>query len=176
MQDYPLFMPSEELALKGAKNWNKADKQEYFDWFIKIKSERVSHMLRYIDFCPSGDRYVDLGQINLKVYELLCESDFHDVREVDGGKKLNNTGFALVTDFGIYFSMLLEQNSDKLKWVIAKGSKSYHSYNLPVLTGFSNGEYDFIFLAISKFGYALNHLKAPYDWVAFLKEMESRSE
>ncbi len=175
MSEYPLFMPPNELAEKGAKNWNKKEAQAYFDWFLSVRYERVKFLLQYINNYTNFENNLKLiTEVNRKVFYLIQNEHFHTIREFDGGMKLNNQGLAVVVDFGLLVAQFLEEKNPSLFWKIAKGPKSYHSYNLPVLDGFSNGEYDLVFISINKFGYALNHQKSPYDWNTFIKELQTR--
>lgn len=176
MNNYPLFTPPDHLAEKGAKNWTKKEAQEYFNWFLAIKAKRISKMLEFLGYSLTSNTYSDIDALNNKIYSCLCDSSFHNIRETDSSRALNNYGFALAADFGLFLASLLEESSKNLSWIIGRGPKSYHSYNQPVLSGFSNGEYDFLFLSINKSGYAINHLKHPYDWVSFYKELEDKSK
>lgn len=169
MQLYPLFMPDEELAVIGVKNWKKKEAKQYFDWFIQIKQIRVVNFLKYIDIELTGNNEFDLQIISNKLYNVINNPRFYNIRESDGLKQLNNEGLAMATDMGLLLAQLVEDACPTLFWEIAKGPKSYHSYNLPVLKEFigSTNEVDLVFLSIVKIGYSLNILKAPFNWNDF---------
>lgn len=169
---YPLFKPSEHLAEKGAKNWTKKEALEYFNWFQEIKNERVENLLRF--FNQSSSDEIDLNEIGEKLYNVLSESREFTEKLENGRLVLNNYGLSLVADFGLLIAKNLELRYSELKWKIGGKPKSYHSYNLPVLEGFKNGEWDFIFTSIQKFGYALNHLMSPYDWETFYNDLTQK--
>lgn len=105
MNNYPLFTPPDHLAEKGAKNWTKKETQEYFDWFLAIKAKRISQMLEFLGYSLTGNVYADIEALNNKVYACLCDSSFHSIRESDLSMALNNYGFALAADFGLYISL-----------------------------------------------------------------------
>lgn len=176
MKKYNLFIPPLSLAEKGVKNWNKKEAKQYFDWFLHEKENRVKGLLSYLDYELTGDIERDIQVIGNKVFDLVNQNNFHDIRPIDNGKKLNDSGLALVTDFGLLIANLLERSNPNLKWAIGGKPKSYHSYNLPVLTGFNNGEWDFIFTSINKHGFSLNELKSVYDWVSFYKELNNKAK
>ena len=155
MKEYPLFMPPESLAVIGAKNWKKKEAQEYFDWFMRERKQRVSNFLDFIGYELTGNIEQDLKIISQKLFDAANTPDFFSIRDVDGSKKLNDRGLALAADSGLLLAQLLEYARPNLYWQIAKGPKSYHSYNLPVLKEFENGDWDLVFTMIHKVGYSL---------------------
>ena len=168
---YTIFKPEEHLAEKGVKNWTKKEATEYFNWFLKVKDKRVDEFLKFFDISLSNQFDLDLNLISKKLFQHLTENrEFTDQLE-NGRLVLNKYGYSVIGDFGLLLSKNFETKYTKLKWVIGGKPKSYHSYNLPVLEGFENGEWDFIFTSIQKFGYAMNHINEPYDWSGFYNEL-----
>ena len=166
MKEYPLFMPPEELAVRGAKSWKKKEAQAYFDWFIQVRKQRVTDFLSYIRYDLTGDVEKDLSTISQKLYETVNSPQFYSIRETDRAKKLNDQGLAIAADMGLLLAQLLEIANPSLYWEIARGPKTYHSYNLPVLKEFTGttSEVDLLFFAIIKTGVSLNVEKRPFDW------------
>ncbi len=174
MESYPLFLPPIHLAEKGTKNWNKKEVKEYFEWFQSAKGMRVYNFPEYIDYQLVNNTSEDLGVLSKMVFELLESSQFHTINEGSRIKQQNEQGLALAADFGLLFSKFLEEDKPHLKWIVGKGPKKYHVYNLPMLTGFSTPDWDFIFISIQKNGFALNHLQKPYDWATFYVEIKNK--
>lgn len=170
-------MPPEDLAEMGVKNWKKKEASRYFNWFMDIRAKRVEDFLKYLDYRLTGDPKVDLDAIGEKVFHSLNETQFHTIRETDGGKKLNDAGLAIAADLGLLLAQLLEEKHPKLYWEIGKGPKVYHAYNLPVLKGFpKDNEWEPIFYSINSNGYSLNYLKSPYDWADFFEASSKKLE
>lgn len=159
MKEYALFTPPESLAIIGTKNWKKKEAQEYFDWFMRVRKQRVSDFLDFIGYDLTGNVEQDLNTISQKLFDRVNTPDFYSIREVDGAKKMNDQGLAIAADTGLLLAQLLENAKPNLYWEIAKGPKSYHSYNLPVLKEFESGDWDLVFTMINKVGYSLqkNH-------------------
>lgn len=165
MSEYPLFMPPDELAEKGAKNWNKKEARAYFDWFIESIELRVNNFLTIIDYPLTSNLEVDLNTISEKVRRLIIEKKFYESIIGTDEKKLNNFGYAIAVDVGLLISTILRKNHPSLSWIIATGRKSYHSYNLPVLVKFKgvSTEIDPLFLFIHKLGYNFRYENQPFD-------------
>ena len=165
-------MPPNELAEKGAKNWKKKEAQAYLSWFLDIKEERVKYFLAFLDYKPIGKQKIDLTSISELLYNKINDSQFYTLRTIDGGKVLNDYGLSIAADMGLLLAELLQKENPSLYFEIATGPKSYHSYNLPVLKEFLNGEWDLIFTSVLKTGYSLNELKGPYDWASFYNSLK----
>jgi hypothetical protein len=164
MNNYPLFSPPEHLATRGSKNWNKKEAQEYFNWFMEIRNQRVIDFLHYIGYSLTSNLENDLIRISDIVYLFYNNADYYSIREKDGSKYLNEFGLSMAADIGLLLARELERTHSSLHWTIAKGPKNYHSYNLPVLRKFKDGEWDLIYDSIGNVHLSLNVLKAPYPW------------
>jgi hypothetical protein len=167
MTVYPLFMPPEQLAVIGTKNWKKKEAQEYFDWFMNVRKQRALDFLAYIKYDLTVKIEEDLSIISQKLFDTVNAPQFYSIREIDGAKKLNDQGMAIAADMGLLLAELLEKNKPSLYWEIAKGPKTYHSYNLPVLKGFTGtiSEIDILFFSVVKMGVSLNVEKRPFNWL-----------
>jgi len=158
-------MPPDELADKGAKNWKKKEALAYLDWFLTVNTQRVSHLLAFLGYEPTGDQTKDLPVISELLYDKINNPQFYTLRAIDGAKILNDQGLAIAADMGLLISDLLKKEKPSLHWEIGTGPKSYHSYNLPVLKEFKNGEWDLIFDSIGNIGVSLNVEKKPFNWL-----------
>jgi hypothetical protein len=171
MKDYPLFIPPEELAAKGAKKWTKREARAYFDWFQNEKEKRVENFLSFMRVQLTGSDETDLGRLAPMLYAEIGAFPFSEINEVTQRKKLTNMGLALAADMGLLMSGMLQAGHPELYWEIGSGPKSYHGYNLPVLKEFKSGAWDPVFSSINKNGYSLNEAKAPYDWSGFFSSL-----
>ena len=47
---YPLFLPPQELRYPGTKprQQSRDEATAYFDWFLSVQTERVSHLLSFL--------------------------------------------------------------------------------------------------------------------------------
>ena len=171
IEKYNLFIPPKEVTNKTPKEWNKLEAKKYFDWFIKIKSDRIGFLLGFLNYRISGDIYKDISEISKKINHFIFSPNFHYLDKT-GRKRLNGYGLSIATDFGLFIASLLQKENPSLEWKIGIGHKTYHSYNLPVLNGFSNGEIDLIFISINNTKYDLNNPEDIYDWLAYYKYLE----
>ncbi len=137
-QQYPLFIPPEQLTAKPHREWSKRESQLYFDWLMSAASDRVSSLLRYLAL-GSDETSLDRGvliAVGDGVSRLLVTDDFSH-QEGDSPRTLTNHGYAMAADTGLLVAQLLQQARGSLiQWKILRSPKSDMSYNLPVLTGF----------------------------------------
>ena len=175
MNSYPFFIPPENLAVTGAKNWKKKEAQQYFDWFMNEKSSRVAYFLKYLGYKLTQDNEQDLINISNLLFTSINNESFFSIREIDKVKQLNDMGLALAADMGLFLAQLLQEKKPHLFWEIGKGPKSYHSCNLPILKGFVNRDWDLVFTSITKNGFSINEMKRPYDWLGFYKDLKSKA-
>lgn len=132
MSDYKLFMPPEQLAEKGVKNWSKKEAEEYKDWLISGLDERISNLLKYFDEQEEDNALDLLEKLGKKVSDKLKEAEFSE--EVNGRMVLTNKGAALAADIGLLIAKyLLRDCESKIYWTIIRKPKSEMAYNLPVL-------------------------------------------
>lgn len=178
MNTYPLFMPPNELAEKGAKNWKKKEAQAYLEWFLNNKEQRVNQLLTFLGYQLTGDSIKDLSIISKLVYDKIEDPQFYTIRKIDNAKQLNDAGLAIAVDMGLLLAELLQKEKPSLHWEIGSGPKSYHSYNLPVLSSFDGNskELDTLFLSIVNTGYSINVLNSPYDWATTFNDLKSRAK
>ena len=79
MSTYPLFMPPDELAEKGAKNWNKKEAKIYLDWFLNEKEVRVNHLLSFLEYKLTGDHAKDLTIVSEFLYNKINNPQFYNL-------------------------------------------------------------------------------------------------
>lgn len=74
--------------------------------------EGKSHkgLLSFLGYDITGNIEEDIKVIGIKVFKLLNLQNFHDIRPIDNGKKLNDSGIALAADFGILLANFLKKN------------------------------------------------------------------
>lgn len=136
---YPLFNPPNLLSDKSHSEWSKAEAEEYSRWLIRSIDDRTDDLLHYFSLDASAwaprTLLVRLGTL---VAERLGEAEFSEGKP-DGTRSLTNAGHALAADLGLLTArLLLQASGGTIRWEVVRKPKSDISYNLPVLTGFSN--------------------------------------
>lgn len=131
---YPLFLPPEELAQKGRMNWSAPEADSYLQWMVGSLDSRTKQFLLYLGDLREASPETLLDQVGVRLAELLPQPQFS--HGAPAKPELTNEGQALVCDAGLLVAQLLLKACPKLCWNVVRRPKTDVSYNLPVLTGF----------------------------------------
>ena len=132
--NYPTFVPPGELSITDRTVWTRSQADEYFDWLMRVKDDRVHRMLERLDATiVDADAELSLGTLGRKIASTLRTAEFC------ANSKLTNQGYALAADAGLLVAEFLVQDFAEVHWEIRRKPKRDISYNLPVLMGFQSG-------------------------------------
>jgi hypothetical protein len=135
--EYTLFVPPNEVALKSAKDWTVREAERYFSWLVGSMDARVEKFLTYFgeEEGEQSDSLLLHSGTKLE-HELLAGQ--HYVESIDG-RRLSSSGYAMAADAGLLLARcLLRDSRGALHWRILERPRSAQSFNLPVLVGFSS--------------------------------------
>ncbi len=131
MNEYPLFIPPDELIDISRETWNKKQADKYFSWLMESKSGRVNFLLKYLtlDGSTCDQRKLIVGAAQ-KFQEVFGTGAFNRSGE------LTNMGYALSADMGLLIAQSLIKSEASVNWTILRKPKSHAAINLPILKGF----------------------------------------
>lgn len=150
---YSIMQP--DLVFQSFDSMNKKEAQQYFDWFMSIKDDRIRELGNYI--CNlSGQMALDKspeslislwewfeGQIaweNVSEEELSHEKEKYPewmhvwLDQYD--KKESLQTIAIAVDIATYFGEVLIYNNHKIAWGYRCKPKNLDGRNQPILVGF----------------------------------------
>ena len=127
-QEYKIFDPK-----VGGPLHTLPEKQaiEAFDWFMQNRESRIAILVehaRVLGFDLSGD----VTQALKNLHDLFVS----EIKNEGVSQRPSSYVFSLCLDIGIYISEKLIQESDVLKWKMAKGKKNVF-FQRPALFGFA---------------------------------------
>jgi len=160
MQEYKLFLPPTHLIKKEAKNYTKKDAQDFFQFIMEKKSERIKFFLDFINFKLSNNVSEDLKTLSKVFFEQLKSSIF-SIKN-NSLVELTNAGYSFCFDLGLLVGDLIVKQMPDVKWTIGKGPKTYNGNNIPVIKN-DKTEYDILGISIHGSEFALNNNK-PKNW------------
>jgi hypothetical protein len=76
INDYPLFIPPEEVNSKKPRDWSYKEAKMYFDWFMSVKVDRLEYLLTVLDEDVSCDNGECLKRVGQKVFDILHKEPF----------------------------------------------------------------------------------------------------
>lgn len=195
LEQYPLFLPPEDLAEKGHLNWNKKELNRYFEWFMSKFDERVKFFMEFFNLSYSQDpeiifneRYSEmlfnlfdknplLTITKARIVPTNAKPELRYIIENEPPRQeFTNRGHAIAADSGLLFAKVVLENRSDLTWGIPlKGGKSYIHYNKVVIRkngdSFGSSEWDPIGLGIRNIGYAINVSRKPCDYIKSAKDI-----
>ena len=161
--DYPVFAPPIEIASKQPKEWSNSEAETYCNWFLNNLTLRTNGLLVFLGLNEMKQQASLLTTAQEKVEQLLSSAQF--VIESSEGRKLTNQGYALAADLGLLVAQLLiTQGQGKVTWKILKKPKTDRSYNLPILIGFGEIEFDPIAVSIADATWIARGNQKPGAW------------
>lgn len=150
---YSIMEP--EFVLKSFDDMNKKETQQYFDWFMSIREERISklesyicNVSGYINLDQSPESLIPLwewfeGQIE---WETVSEEELRNEKEnypkwmhvwlEQYDKKESLQTIAIAVDIATYFGDVLIYNNPKIVWGYRCKPKALDGRNQPILIGF----------------------------------------
>ena len=162
LQDYPLFVPPETIAKKGRENWSADEANRYREWLIGVLPNRVKELTNRLDEPARSSPPEHLLRLGTKIAPILGEAPFSE--DGPAGRRLTNPGYAISADLGLLVAdYLLKEYAGKLRWEIMKKRKE-HSYNLPVLQGFSGNYLDPVGGSAAEAAALLRGKRGPDAW------------
>lgn len=136
-QVYPIVMPPENLrGLGKPRDWTPENAQAHFDWFMKMRRQRVDGLLSFFGASHPAkghehDLLLRLG--NIVAVAMCTEPNFRVTPEK---KELTAPGLAMAYDIGVFVAELVIDSSEgAVKWVLLKKPPRALDLNLPVLAG-----------------------------------------
>jgi hypothetical protein len=195
LEQYPLYLPPDDLAEKGHLNWNKKELKRYFEWFMDNYNLRVDFFLDFFKMTYSKDPDIIfsngfpemifnlfdknplLTTIKKRNVPLDAKPDIKFLIENDAPRQeFTNLGYAIAGDSGLLIAkVVLDNRTDLSLGIPTKGGKSYVHYNKVVIRqnndSFGSSEWDPIGLGIGNIGYPINVSRKPYDYPKSIKEM-----
>lgn len=148
MKEYPLIIVPKQIK-QDPSVMNKKDVKEYFEWFIKIKDERLKLFKKEV----FGTEDIELTVDNLEIASLFFRDNiaFRKLSEEEikmGQDKLPEQlkaihkmpefeliepTYSIMFDIGIYFSELLRKEIPGLEWDKSDKRKNDIDYGKPIL-------------------------------------------
>lgn len=163
LERYPLLVPPEHLAKKGARDWSANEAIEYKEWLLGCLDERVQTLTVMLDERAGPTPSAHLSALGYKIAVLIKNAPFSE--EGECGNKLTNQGYALAADMGLLVAKyLLSAFPNKLRWETLRKPKAELSYNLPVLKGFSSTYLDPIGGSTAEASAVLRGKRGPDTW------------
>lgn len=158
---------------KLPRDWSKEESELYFSWLTSNMISRTNELLHFLGLTYITSHELLLVNVQEKVEHHITSDEF--TYEIDGKKKLTDSGYALAADLGLLVArILIERGEGHIKWEILKKSRLARSNNLPVFIGV-DGEYlDPIDVSISECVWIANGNKSPNGWLNIYTYWSSR--
>lgn len=130
LSNYDIFEMSEQMREKPPREWTTAEARAHFDWFLRIKEERIDKIASV-----SGTRNTISLELKLdRITETIRRSIDNLATSEGDVQNVNGLGLIVGFDAALILGDALAQHIDGAAWrIMMTRMKSFISKNLPVI-------------------------------------------
>jgi hypothetical protein len=137
LSNYYIFEFPDVMAAKRPRDWTRREAKEYFEWFMRIKDDRVAQLLHVAEAPESLSRETMLARVTETLRRSMANMVEYDTK---GVQTANGLGLIAGFDAAIVIAEQLIAADDNASWQIMETTvKTLISRNLPVVRSTPKG-------------------------------------